>query len=89
MKKAFSFNTSEFLLHKNVIVSFLPSVFVPFYLFCFFFPQKNGIEHFIYFCSIAEKTMADYTRFYLNYVTMNPSKSMKDIIVIFLVAGRV
>ena len=37
MKKPFSFNTSEFLLHKNVIVSFLPSVFVPLSNFYGFF----------------------------------------------------
>ena len=38
MKKAFSFNTSEFFLHKNVLVFFLPSVFVPISIcFAFFF----------------------------------------------------
>ena len=37
MKKAFSFNTSEFLLHKNVLVFFLPSVFVPLSIFLGFF----------------------------------------------------
>ena len=37
MKKAFSFNTSEFLLHKNVLFFFLPSVFVPISIFLPFF----------------------------------------------------
>ena len=37
MKKAFSFNTSEFFLHKNVLVFFLPSVFVPLLIFWDFF----------------------------------------------------
>ena len=39
MKNAFSFNTSdsEFLLHKNVLVFFLPSVFVPLSIFFAFF----------------------------------------------------
>ena len=39
MKKAFSFNTSEFLLHKNVLFFFLPSVFVPISI-CFVFSSK-------------------------------------------------
>ena len=37
MKKAFSFHTSEFFLHKNVHVFFLPSVFVPLLIFWDFF----------------------------------------------------
>ena len=37
MKKAFSFNTSEVLLHKNVIVLFLPSVICSSFIFLSFF----------------------------------------------------
>ena len=46
MKNAFSFNTSEFLLHKNVLVFFLPSVFVPLSIFFAFFFKIDASDIF-------------------------------------------
>ena len=41
MKKAFSFNTSEVLLHKNVIIVFLLSVICSSFIFLVFFFKKD------------------------------------------------